>query len=66
MQIPVNLLRQREERFPASEQQIADIKQKIRTEDGPTLDGPVQMALRKQMIQQVAPDPLDAFERYID
>jgi len=65
MQIPIDLLHKTEVRFPATDQQVADIKTKIRTEDGPTLDGPVRAAQRKQMIAETAPDPVDAYERYI-
>ncbi len=65
MQIPIDLLRKTEVRFPATDQQVAEIKNKIQTEDGPTLDGPVRAAQRKQMIAETAPDPVDAYERYI-
>ena len=65
MQIPIDLLRKTETRFPATDQQVAEIKNKIQTEDGPTLDGPVRAAQRKQMIAETAPDPVDAYERYI-
>ncbi|HZZ75444.1 MAG TPA: trypsin-like peptidase domain-containing protein, partial [Puia sp.] len=65
MQIPIDLLHKTETRFPATDQQVADIKNKILREDGPTLDGPVRAAQRKQMITETAPDPVDAYERYI-
>ena len=44
---------------------MAAIKNKIQAEDGPTLNGPVRAAQRKQMIAETAPDPVDAYERYI-
>ena len=65
MQIPIDLLHKTEDRFPATDKQVAAIKNKIQTEDGPTLDGPVRAAQRKQMIAETAPDPVDAYERYI-
>ncbi len=65
MQIPIDLLRKTEDQVSGTDQQVAAIKNKIQTEDGPTLDGPVRAAQRKQMIAETAPDPVDAYERYI-
>ena len=65
MLIPIELLRKNDTLFPATDKQVAGIKTKISEEDGPTLDGPAKAALRKQMIQDTAPDPVDAYERYI-